>query len=125
MASLPHGRLGLPRAGRLQQAYEFARAREKGQRIVKGCLIANWLRLESGARPRLGVIASKKVGPAVIRNRARRLLRESYRLHQYDLREPVALVLVARASIVGKTLFSVERDLLAALRQGKLLDDTQ
>jgi ribonuclease P protein component len=60
----------------------------------------------------------------VVRNRARRLLRESFRLHQHDLAGPVDLVLVARASIVGKGLADVQRDFLTALRKARLLRRT-
>ena len=70
------------------------------------------------------VITSRKMGEAVARNRARRLLREAFRLHQHDLRCPVDLVLVARNSIVGKKLAGVEHDFLKALRQAKLLKAT-
>ena len=52
---------------------------------------------------------------------ARRLLRESFRLHQHDLAGPVDLVLIARHSIAGKPLLDVERDLLAMLRRAGLL----
>jgi ribonuclease P protein component len=69
----------------------------------------------------LGVITAGKIGGAVVRNRARRLLRESFRLHQHDLSEPVDLVLVARQSIVGKGFADVERDFLTTLRKARLL----
>ena len=89
--------------------------------MVCGCLIANALPQPEGAHSRLGVITSKSVGIAVCRARARRLLRESYRLHQHDLKHPVDLVLVARASIARKAYCEVERDFLKALRQLRLL----
>ena len=53
--------------------------------------------------------------------RARRLLREAFRLHQLELAQPLDLVLVARPSIVGKKFSVVEKDFLAALHQGQLL----
>ena len=77
----------------------------------------------AGAGSRLGVIASRKLGSAVTRSRARRLLRETFRLHQHDLRQPVTMVLVARSSIVGKQRAEVERDFLSALRKAKLLKE--
>ena len=60
----------------------------------------------------------------MVRSRARRLLRESFRLHQNQLTQPVDLILVARASIVGKSFGSVETDFLTALRQARLLKET-
>jgi len=63
------------------------------------------------------------VGNAVARSRARRLLREAFRVHQGDLRSSVDLVLVARPSIVGKTFTDVERDLIEAFRKGRLLKE--
>jgi ribonuclease P protein component len=72
----------------------------------------------------LGVITSRRIGGAVVRNRARRLLRESFRLHQHDLAAPVDLVLVARPSIAGKGFAAVERDFMTTLRKGRLLSQT-
>jgi ribonuclease P protein component len=114
-------RLRLSRSLRLAQNRDFARVRQNGQRLVLGCLIANWNRLPEGAQPKLGVVTSKKIGGAVQRNRARRLLRESFRLHQHELAQPVELVLVARNSIAGKDFAGVEKDFLAALRRASLL----
>jgi ribonuclease P protein component len=104
----------------MQRSAEFAEVRRLGRRVVRGCLVANWLVLPPGAHPKLGVITSRQVGPAVARSRARRLLREAYRLHQHEFQSPVALVLVARRSIVGKTRQAVEHDLLAVVRTSRL-----
>jgi ribonuclease P protein component len=114
-------RLKFGRAMRIKQGRDFSRVRQDGQRLVYGCLIANWRKLPAESTHRLGVITSGKIGNAVVRNRARRLLREAFRRHQHNLPQPVDLVLVARASIVGKSFADVEKDFLATLRKAKLL----
>ena len=114
----------LPREARIQPSSEFASIRERGRRLVRGCLIANWVRLPADEQSRVGVVTGRRIGRAVQRSRARRLLREVFRLHQYDLRAPVALVLVARASIVGQPRRIVEQDFLKALRDGGLVGET-
>lgn len=110
----------LPRQLRLQRPAEFARIRSAGARLAKGCLIANWMVLSEGQACQLGVVTSRKLGQAVVRSRARRLLREAFRLHQHDFVRPVAMVLVARPSIRGKGLSEVEHDYCSLLKQAKL-----
>ena len=112
--------LGFPRERRIKQGRDFCRAKVEGRRLVQGCLILNWLSLAPPSPSRLGVITSRKIGHAAIRSRARRLMREAFRLHQGDLAKPVDLILVARASIVGKHYSGVERDYLEALKKARL-----
>jgi ribonuclease P protein component len=117
----PAPRLGFGREMRLKQSRDFARVRQQGRRQACGCFIANWRVLPEGSRTRLGVITAKKLGNAVVRARARRLLREAFRLHQHDLAQPVDLVLVAQRPLVGKGLPVVEETFLAMLRKAGLL----
>jgi ribonuclease P protein component len=114
-------RLRLGRASRLAQSRDFARVRQQGQRLAQGCLIANWNKLPDGRAPKLGVVTSKKIGGAVERSRARRLLRETFRQHQHEFAQPVELVLVARNSIAGKNFADVEKDFLTALNRAGLI----
>jgi ribonuclease P protein component len=123
MAAAPAS-LGFPRSRRIKQGRDFQRAKTAGKRAVSGCLILNWLPLASASQARLGVITSKKIGNAVARARARRLLREAFRLNQLRLVQPLDLVLVARLSIVGKRFAEVEKDLLQGLRKASLLKET-
>ena len=114
-------RLSLGRDRRIRCTRDFAQVRKVGRRLAHGCLIANWKALPAESQSRLGVITSRKVGNAVARSRARRLLRESFRRHQLELATPVDLVLVARPSIAGKTFVEVERTFLSAARKAGLL----
>lgn len=107
-------------AARLKTGRDFAVVRQEGERLVLGCLIANWRRLSAKSRPRLGVVTSRKIGNAVVRSRARRLLREAFRLHQHEL-APIDLVLVGRPPIAGKSFAEVEQDFLTMLRKARLL----
>ena len=110
------------RASRLKTGRDFRQVRQEGERRVQGCLIANWRKLSGPvATSRLGVITSRRLGNAVIRARARRLLREAFRLHQHELALPIELVLVARNSIVGKDTGAVVSDFLTTLRKAGLL----
>ena len=81
-----------------------------------------WVRRAPDAARRLGVVASKRTfRHAVERNRARRLLRESFRLHRDRIADGVDLVLLARRRILDARRPDVDRDLLAALRKAGLL----
>ena len=114
-------RLRFGRTARIKQGRDFARVRQQGERIASGSLIANWQLLTNAERSRLGVVTARRLGNAVVRNRARRLLRETFRLHQHDLVSPVDLILIARPSIKGKAFAAVERDFLTTLRKAGLL----
>ena len=91
--------------------------------MATGCLIANWHQLPGGATTRLGVVTAGKIGNAVVRSRARRLLREAFRVHQHDFVRPLDLVLVARPTIARRALGDVEKDLLTLLRRAGLLKE--
>ena len=104
----------------MKQSREFSQVKREGRRTNRTYLIANWMRLPGGSASRLGIVTSRRIGPAVVRTRARRLLRETFRLHQGDFHEPVALVLVAKPAIVGKKFQDVERDFISAMRQAGL-----
>ena len=121
MSAAPKGRLDLPRARRIKQGRDFARARAEGRRLVQGCLIMNWTLLPPGSLSRVGVITMRKLGHAPARSRAWRLLREAFRLQQHCLRTPADIVLVARHSIAGRTYSEVERDFLTALQRAGIL----
>ena len=106
---------------RIKQSRDFARLRLEGQRLALGCLVANWRPRPNDSHSRLGVVTSGRIGNAVVRSRARRLLREVFRVHQRELAQPVDLVLVARPSLVNKAFVQVEKDFLTTLRKARLL----
>src|SRR5262249_18627963 len=114
------GRYSLPRSRRIRDRRIFAALKDGGRRLACGCLLLNW-RPVSDQGSKLGVVASRRIGGAVVRNRARRLLREAFRMNQARLIRPAEIVLIARASIVGCDFHQVEMDLLQALRRASLI----
>jgi len=113
-------RFALSRCQRLQGPRIFTEIRERGGRKICGCLILNWRRTGGTTSPRLGVVTARALGGAVIRSRARRLMREAFRLSRHQMAPDLDLILVARRSIVGKPLGPVVRDLHRALREAGL-----
>ncbi|MBX3746609.1 MAG: ribonuclease P protein component [Verrucomicrobiae bacterium] len=118
-------RFGLPSRRRLHGSGAFHRVRSRGERRTCGCLIANWLQQPACEPSTLGVVTSRRIGGAVQRSRARRLLREAFRLQQHHLRQGLILVLVARPSIAGKSLTTVVRDLRRCLRHSAVWVESQ
>ncbi|MFA7234128.1 MAG: ribonuclease P protein component [Terrimicrobiaceae bacterium] len=88
-------RLRFPREARLREGREFSQVRERG-RVVQGRLLRlALLCLENGAMAKAGIIASRRVGGAVARNKVRRRLRELIRVSRPDF--PVGTLIVAIA----------------------------
>ena len=65
---------------------------------------------------RVGITVTKKLGGAVVRNRAKRVIREGYRLS--DLEKPVKcgflIVIVARAAVVKASSADIKKDMDSA-----------
>lgn len=78
----------------------FRRIYKKGRSVVTPFLVL-YCRKNSWSHNRLGITVSTKLGGAVIRNRARRRLREVYRLAQPDMKQGYDIILVARSRAVN------------------------
>ena len=66
---------------------------------------------------RIGISVSKKVGNSVVRHRIKRLILESYRLHEDMFNSGLDMVIIARATAKDKSYKEVES---AVLHLGKL-----
>ena len=94
---------GLPKDARLLKRSDFLRVYEHGKRF-EGRFMTVFILPASGDKHRVGITATKKaIGKAHDRNRAKRLLRESFRLSRAEL-DAIAIrfdwVLNARRSIL-------------------------
>lgn len=102
---------------------EFRRLYYKGKFCARGCVVVYALKTHR-RETRLGLTAGKSVGNAVKRNRAKRLMRESFRLSRDSLKSGYDIVIVARAAINGKKLNCVMRDTHSAFAKLGIVKDT-
>ena len=67
---------------------------------------------------RVGITVTKKLGGAVERNRAKRVIREGYRLadKQHPIKRGFLIVIVARGGIVDAKSRDIEKDLIKAFK---------
>ena len=90
----------------LKKNHEFRRLYQKGASAVAGGMVL-YCRKNRLGHNRVGFTVSVKLGNAVKRNRARRRLREVYRLNSPRLSQGWDLILVAR----GRTLTAPWKEL--------------
>ena len=72
---------------------------------------------------RLGITVSVKLGCAVVRNRARRRIREAYRLNETRLKSGFDIVIVARKAAAEAPFEKLEQDLIKLAGQLSLLEE--
>jgi ribonuclease P protein component len=101
----------------LRKNWQFRQAYRQGKKIICKHAIVFYLDLhqETGAAC-FGFVASKRVGGAVKRNRAKRLLREVFRQISKDLKyQDSWIVAVARNTIVDATYQETLMDIRSML----------
>ena len=108
----------------LKRRAEFLHAAAKGRKLARPGFVLQVVRTAPGAPLRVGYTASRKVGNAVIRNRARRRLREAIRLslagRTPDCAEPGTDIVVIARHDTAEIAFARLRDGLAQALAGML-----
>jgi ribonuclease P protein component len=99
---------------RVRRRPAFERAYDTGVRI-HGRFMTVFVVPNGGSRCRLGVAATRKLGSAVERNRAKRLAREIFRRHKPAA--AIDIVIVPRREMLDAPFASIETDYLTALER--------
>ena len=109
-------RLTFPASRRLRHKSEFDAARARGRRFGNGFFAVTVISNDKTG-PRLGLAVALRVArTAVERNRIRRIIRESFRVHQKDL-PAVDIVVSARTSAYGVPGAQLHGSLVSLWRQ--------
>jgi ribonuclease P protein component len=103
----------------LRDKRDFDRLYRKGAKIHGKYLVVVFVK-NGGDSNRKAFLASKKVGKAVARNRARRLMREAYRDLAPRLKTGYDILFIARNAIAGAGCPEVEKTMRASLIKGNL-----
>ena len=105
----------LPTAERIRRRPEFERVYSQGTR-VHGRFMTLIVLPNGSAVPRLGIAATRKLGSAADRNRAKRLAREVFR--RQKVTAGLDVVVIPRREMLDAPFASLETDYRAALQRG-------
>lgn len=93
----------------IRQRAEFQQIYERGAKMHSRYAIVFILPTER-AWSRLGIAATKKLGGAVVRNRAKRLIREAFRLCKIDGATGLDIVVVPKRELLDASLNALETE---------------
>jgi ribonuclease P protein component len=117
------GAAGIAKTDFLRQRREFAYVRAAGVAHRGRYIVVNIAPALDG-KVRLGIIVSRRFSKqAVDRNRARRLIRESFRLLRNGVRSPVWIVIIARRNLLDRVVQDVQDEFIRILQDADLFVD--
>ena len=103
----------------LKKNYEFQYVFRKGKRF--SCLHFSLIVAPAKKNyPKFGIVISKKIGKAVIRNKKRRQIKEILRKLVFEV-VPNQYVIVAKENIVELKFFELEKELADCFNKNKLV----
>jgi ribonuclease P protein component len=112
--SAGRGRFGFGPERRLKKRGDYLRVQAQGFRISVPSFIILVCARSDDAPGRLGITVTRKFGNSVARNRARRLVREAFRLSPLSAPEGIDLVVIPKRSAALPGLAEVLGELNAA-----------
>jgi ribonuclease P protein component len=113
--------LRFPKAARLKNSRDFRKVREKGKSAQAKLLRIGIFRLDDQSPSRIGIVTSKRVGGAVVRNRTRRRLREISRVHLPMIAPGLLIVIVAKSAAASASFDDLRAEWLLLARRLSIL----
>ena len=101
---------------------DFRRAYARGKSYTNPALVM-YVRKNRAGSCRIGITASKKIGNAVQRNRARRVIREAFRQIKLPLKSGFDIVFVARTKTVYKKSTEIYDIMLPMLMNAGVIEN--
>ena len=115
---------GLSKGSRLHLKNDFKEIIQGGKRIQERNLVLWYRPVPSGGKQkRMGLVVSKQLGGAVVRNRTKRLLREAFRLNQKKLKGGIDYIFSPRRSEEWTTRQQAENFLLSVCQKADLINE--
>ncbi len=111
----------LKKEKRLCKNREYQIVYRYGKSFVNRYAVLYVLKRSPKQASRIGFVTGKKIGCAVERNRCRRLMKEVYRLHQFELADGFDLVLIGRSYLKNVGYEQAERNIMQLFRQAGVL----
>lgn len=102
---------------RIRRRSEFQQVFERGTRLQSRHFTLLLLPAE-GSASRLGIVASRKLGGAVVRNRAKRLIREMFRQLPAALSRTVDAVVIPRRELLDIPFDILTQEFRTTWRRG-------
>ncbi len=106
----------------LRKNKDFQYVYRKGRSCVNKYLVM-YIAENQSNKNRLGISVSKKVGNSVVRHHVKRLIKESYRLHEQYFVRGLDVVVVARVSAKDRSYREIESALLHLGRIHKITEE--
>lgn len=107
----------------LKENHLFRALYHRGKSAARRTMVLYAMKRRNQPVNRLGITVSVKLGCAVERNRARRRIRETYRLNETRLKSGFDIVIVARKAAAEVPFEQLQKDFIELCRQLSLLEE--
>lgn len=107
----------------LKSNHEFSRVYKHGRYISGRHVVLHFMKHTKGVN-RIGLTTSRNIGGSVSRNRMRRLLRESYRLNEHNIKKGYDIILLGRGGSTDLTYAQVSKEILFLMKKADIMNDS-
>lgn len=111
----------MKRTDKLKQNWEFRRLYSRGKCVATSAFVVYFFKGKAD-RVRLGITVSKKIGSAVKRNRAKRVITAAFDSCLPNIKRGFDFVIVARSRILSLKSGDVANMLLEKLKENGLVE---
>lgn len=105
---------------RLKRSDDFKNVFENGRYLSNEYFVVYYFKNGLNYN-RVGFSSSKRIGKKVRRNRAKRLLKEVYRINEENIKKGYDIVLIARDGIFDVDFYKLQETFILTLKRGNLI----